>query len=140
MTTLGGALTAIEKNRRTDPSCLTRLVLGDLDWKLVGRDRARILDALTYFIEPNDLIPDRTPGIGYLDDAIMIDLIARELKHDVEAYEDFCALRRRTPGARAGDKLGAGRVRLQARMRRRRRRQRDNARRMGSGRSPFRLL
>ena len=65
---------------------------------------------------------------------------ARELKHDIEAYEDFCALRRRTPGARAEDKLDAGRVRLQARMRRRRRRQRDNARRAGTGRSPYRLL
>jgi len=58
-------LTRLEQLRR-----LTEM-LGDLDWNLVGRDRARILDALTYFIEPNDLIPDRTPGIGYLDDAII---------------------------------------------------------------------
>jgi hypothetical protein len=48
-------------------------MLRDREWRLEGRDRARILDALAYFVDPDDLIPDRVPGIGYLDDAIMID-------------------------------------------------------------------
>jgi len=51
-------------------------MLRDDEWRLEGRDRARILDALAYFVDPEDLIPDRLPGIGYLDDAIMVELIS----------------------------------------------------------------
>ena len=29
-----------------------------------------ILGALVYFCDPEDLIPDNIPGLGYLDDAI----------------------------------------------------------------------
>ena len=68
-------------------------MLRDRDWRLEGADRARILDAIAYFVDPDDLIPDRIPGIGYLDDAIMVELVARELMHELEAYEDFCEYR-----------------------------------------------
>ncbi len=98
-------------------------MLRDREWRLEGRDRARILDVLVYFVDPDDLIPDRVPGIGYLDDAIMIELVVRELAHEIEAYEDFCEFR----GRRAPDpaKLEVRRGALQARMRRRRRRERS---------------
>ena len=33
----------------------------DGEWRLEGRDRARVLDALAYFADPEDLIPDRIP-------------------------------------------------------------------------------
>ena len=115
-------------------------MLRDEQWRLAGKDRERILDALAYFVDPDDLIPDRVPGIGYLDDAIMIELVARELKHEIEAYEDFCAYRRkrRKPAGEAA--LEARREALQARMRRRRRRARA-ARRAGgrASRPPLRL-
>ncbi len=99
-------------------------MLRDREWRLEGRDRARILDALVYFVDPDDLIPDRVPGIGYLDDAIMIELVVRELAHEIEAYADFCEFRGRR---RALDpaKLEVRRGALQARMRRRRRRERS---------------
>ena len=66
----------------------------DPHWRLEGRDRARVLDALTYFADLEDLIPHRIPGIGYIDDAIMIELVTRELKHEIKSYEDFCAFRK----------------------------------------------
>ncbi len=103
-------------------------MLRDREWRLEGADRARILDAIAYFVDPDDLIPDRIPGIGYLDDAIMVELVARELKHEIEAYEDFCECRKRRPKTEDAARLEARREALQARMRRRRRRERSEKR------------
>jgi uncharacterized membrane protein YkvA (DUF1232 family) len=115
-------------------------MLRDDEWRLERRDRARILDALAYFADPDDLIPDRVPGLGYLDDAIMVELIVQELKHEIEAYKDFCEFRKSRPQAEAADKLEARRQGLQQRMRRRRQRERQDQRnRPRSTRSPLRL-
>jgi hypothetical protein len=93
----------------------------DGDWRLEGRDRARVLDALAYFADPEDLIPDRIPGIGYIDDAIMIELVARELKHEIKSYEDFCVFRGQPNKKTDVTKIETRRRALQRRMRRRRR-------------------
>lgn len=65
----------------------------DHEWRLPDGDASRVVNALAYFCEPEDLIPDRIPGLGYLDDAIMIELAVRELQPEIEAYRDFCAFR-----------------------------------------------
>ena len=132
---VGPAAKLVEEARAAEPPefVLERLVklqqlvdmLHDREWRLEGRDRARILDALAYFVDPDDLIPDRIPGIGYLDDAIMVELVVQELKHEIKAYEDFCEFRTRSPQAEGVAKLEARRGALQTRMRRRRRRDRD---------------
>ena len=105
-------------------------MLTDHEWRLPEKDTARVLNALAYFTDPEDLIPDDVPGIGLLDDAIMIELVVRELKHEIEAYEDFCQFRRDHPGRRGikakttdlsrEDWLEQRRASLQERMRRRR--------------------
>lgn len=61
----------------------------DDEWAMPDSDRHRVLCALVYFCDPEDLIPDSIPGIGFLDDAIMIELVFRELRHEIEAYDDF---------------------------------------------------
>ena len=119
---------------------LERLVamLRDAEWRLEGPDRGRILDALAYFVDPDDIIPDRVPGLGYLDDAIMIELVVRELKHEIGAYDDFCEYRRNRPKEEAT--LAARRKTLQDRMRRRRHRERSVERSRGkASRSSLRL-
>jgi hypothetical protein len=149
---LEGAGKMIEQARAAEPPgfVLDRLVtlgqllemLGDDEWRLEGRDRARILDALAYFVDPEDMIPDRLPGIGYVDDAIMVELIAEELKHEIKAYEDFCAFRKTTGAKTQPDKIESRRKALQARMRRRSRAERAELRsrsRSPKGRSPLRL-
>ena len=68
-------------------------MLRDHQWRLPGAESARVLNALAYFAEPEDLIPDHIPGVGFLDDAIMVELVVRELKHELEAYADFCEFR-----------------------------------------------
>lgn len=111
----------------------------DEQWRIEGRDRARVLDALAYFAEPEDLIPDRIPGIGYIDDAIMIELVARELKHEIKSYEDFCAFRDQPKSRRPDDdKIETKRTALHRRMRRRRRSDQDRLR-ASSKRSNLRL-
>jgi uncharacterized membrane protein YkvA (DUF1232 family) len=95
----------------------------------------RVLDALAYFVDPEDMIPDRLPGIGYIDDAIMVELISEELKHEIKAYEDFCEFRGKTPAAQDQAKLESRRKALQARMRRRHRKDLDKLRNSKAGRS-----
>jgi uncharacterized membrane protein YkvA (DUF1232 family) len=112
-------------------------MLEDAEWRLTGSDRARVLDALSYFVDPDDLIPDRIPGIGYLDDAIMIELVLQELRHEIEAYEKFCEFR--AAGRRKPDDLESRREALQTRMRRQRRRDLEARRSRKPGRSPISL-
>ena len=100
----------------------------DEEWQLPEDEAERVSYALAYFSESGDLIPDDTPGIGYLDDAIMIELVAQELRHEIDAYRDFCRFRdaetaRRAAAARdepvtRRDWLDAKRSELQQRMRR----------------------
>ena len=118
-------------------SLLVRM-LEDGQWRLEGEDRSRVLGVLAYFVDPDDLIPDRIPGLGYLDDAIMVELVVQELRHEIEAYEAFCAFRdEKRPEP---DALEAGRLRLQSRMRRRRRQDLEKRRsRRRGGRSPISL-
>ena len=65
----------------------------DEAWALPEADRERVLSALVYFCDPNDVIPDSVAVLGFLDDAIMIELSVRELKHELDAYDDFCDFR-----------------------------------------------
>ena len=101
-------------------------MISDIEWRLPHEESTRVLNALAYFAEPEDLIPDSIPGVGFLDDAIMVELVIRELKHEIEAYQDFCEFRRaardssaKQPVSRA-DWLDNRRAELQSRMRRRR--------------------
>lgn len=84
--------------------------------------------ALTYFADPEDLVPDNVPVLGFLDDAIMIELVQRLLQPEIEAYADFCVYRD-GEAARRGEEAGTlgrkewlegRRAELQARMRQRR--------------------
>ena len=123
-------------------------MLEDEEWDLQGQDRERVTSALAYFDEPLDLIPDHVPGFGFLDDAVMVELVVQELKHDIEAYQDFCTYRKAEEKrrGRSDDEVtrsqwvGAKRKQLHQRMRRRRqaRRGRDTSRSRRS-RSPFSL-
>lgn len=61
----------------------------DEGFSLPDEDRQRVLAALTYFADPTDIIPDAVPVLGFLDDAIMIELCQRELVHELAAYEEF---------------------------------------------------
>ena len=68
-------------------------MLADSEWMLPEVDRERLLATFCYFADPEDILPDDIPVIGYLDDVIILELVARELHHVREAYDDFCDFR-----------------------------------------------
>lgn len=69
-------------------------MLDDKEWNLGAEERKRVIGALTYFCAPDDIIPDSVPGFGYLDDAIYVELVMRELKAEITSYEEFCKFRK----------------------------------------------
>lgn len=102
-------------------------MLLDEEWRLPEADRERLLAMFVYFSDPEDLLPDDVPVIGYLDDVIIIELVTREMQHIREAYDDYCRFRseydREYAGAVDGairrDRLDRKRQQLHQRMRRR---------------------
>ena len=98
----------------------------DHQWPLTDDERSPVLSGLAYLCDPEDLIPDDIPGIGMLDDAVMIELVFRELRHELEAYADFMKYRQelvkggRQAASQVDAKLERRRRQLTERMRRRR--------------------
>lgn len=64
-------------------------MVSDAEWELTESERNTILSALAYFCDPEDLIPDHLPAIGYLDDAIYVEIISQELSAELSSYEEF---------------------------------------------------
>ncbi len=148
------AIELLEKVNQSDSTDFIRDHMGQLDtlismivdegWGLIEDDRNRVLAALSYFSEPHDLIPDDTPALGFLDDAIMIEIVFKALEHEIQAYREFLVFRA-TETTRRGkdaaqvqrtDWLEQRRQQLHARMRRRREGQAGSRR----TKSPFSLF
>ena len=68
-------------------------MLNDDEWQLPDDEREQLLATFVYFADPEDILPDDIPVIGYLDDVIIIELVVRELQHVRIAYDDFCQFR-----------------------------------------------
>lgn|SRR5574338_253455 len=68
-------------------------MLDDQDYKLPRTQHEAAIAALAYFANPQDVIPDHIPALGFLDDAIMISFVAEEFKHELWAYRKFRTFR-----------------------------------------------
>ena len=116
-------------------------MLDDPEWGLPSREKLRVLGALAYLAEAEDLIPDSIPGVGLLDDAIMAEMVIREMRHEIDAYRDFCLFRNRLKSGRActgvaaraerASEIERRRDELLTRIRRRRRRDQGGKTRQG---------
>ena len=71
---------------------LTNLIQDD-DYAAPKKVRDDVLAGIAYFSNPEDLIPDHIPGLGFLDDAIMVKFIEDEFKHELWGYRRFCKRR-----------------------------------------------
>ncbi len=105
-------------------------MLNDEAWGLQDEDRERVKGAVAYFSEADDLVPDDIAVLGYFDDAIAIEMSVLELKHELEAYAEFCEYREEQAKVRGMEAANVGRAdwlatrrdELVARMHRRRNR------------------
>lgn len=104
-------------------------MVDDADWRLSEEDSQRLINALACFS-----VPASGVSSALLDQAIMIELVSRDLHHDLEAYRDFCkfrtaqmAKRHSPPGADREQWLSQRRQTLQTRMHTRRKRDLDAA-------------
>jgi len=117
------------KERYSRLSAMIEMV-SDADWRLEGDDRQRVLNALACFGTPATQL---SPA-GVLDQAIMIELVSRDLQHDLSAYREFTRFResydrkqRQPNDAARKDALEKRRAKLQARMHERRKRDLERA-------------
>ena len=88
-------------------------MLEDKDYALPKQEASAVLAALSYFANPADLIPDDVPGLGFLDDAIMIKLVDEEFEHELWAYRKFRRLvegMEQRPWTEVAQKRRAGRI------------------------------
>jgi uncharacterized membrane protein YkvA (DUF1232 family) len=102
--------------------------LEDDEWQMPEEEKTEILTSLAYFSEPHDLVPDNIPGLGYVDDAIMIELVIQDLSQDLDAYTEFCRYRTTEENRRGAEAnvnrdswLTGKRTELRSNMRRKRR-------------------
>jgi len=89
---LSGNLPSFVRNQLEGLDRLVTIIDDDA-WNIPAEERERILDGIAYFVASDDLIPDSTPILGLLDDAIAAELVLRALKHELEAYEEFSRFR-----------------------------------------------
>lgn len=61
----------------------------DGDWALPQSVSSRAVAALAYFANPEDVVPDHVPALGFLDDAIMIKIIEGEFENELWAFRKF---------------------------------------------------
>jgi len=68
-------------------------LIQDQDYAAPKGVHSQVLAAIAYFSNPQDLVPDHIPGLGFLDDAIMVKFIEEEFRHELWGYRRFRKLR-----------------------------------------------
>src|SRR5262249_39264199 len=70
---------------------MTQIIL-DEEYKAPQPVKNQVLAGLSYFANPEDLIPDKIPALGFLDDAIMVKFVEEEFRHELCGCRKFRGL------------------------------------------------
>jgi uncharacterized membrane protein YkvA (DUF1232 family) len=61
-------------------------ILRDKTFSTSWATRSLILGALLYFLIPADAVPDVLPGVGYVDDGVVLGAVIRQLNREIDRY------------------------------------------------------
>jgi len=108
-------------------------IIEDEDYRAPRTVRDKVVAALAYFAQADDLIPDEVPVLGFLDDAIMIKFVEEEFKHELRGYRKFRRFRdgaeqrpwTEVASSRLPSRLEAQRKKIRAEIDRKRKRDAD---------------
>lgn len=82
-----------EQSKQVQDSALKLAImiemLEDENWNMRDNNRNYALAVLSYFNDSKDNIPASLPELGILFDCMMIDIVAEELTHERDSYNDF---------------------------------------------------
>ena len=88
-----------------------RQMLDDRDWNTGDAIRLRLVKLLEYVDREDDMIADREPMIGLLDDVLLLELAWPAFATEAEEYRDFCSFRDDSHPTGTGDEQRAAWVR-----------------------------
>lgn len=63
-------------------------MMRDRSFELTWASRSVILAALVYFLIPSDAIPDIVPGVGFIDDSIVLGAVMKRLSKEISRYKE----------------------------------------------------
>lgn len=70
-----------------------RAMYKDSMWDITPELVAPVRALIAYFDDPVGLIPNTTPVVGSLDDALLVDIAMETLRSELDEYADFCRYR-----------------------------------------------
>ncbi|GAB4173523.1 MAG: hypothetical protein Kow00108_08330 [Calditrichia bacterium] len=65
------------------------VMVNDKEYKLKKEHKLIFLGALLYFLLPVDLIADYIPGLGFLDDALVLKMVWKSFTDEIETYKSL---------------------------------------------------
>lgn len=64
-------------------------MIRDREFSISTKTKALVGAALLYFVLPADIVPDFIPGIGYIDDALILTTLWNIVRSEIDSYNDF---------------------------------------------------
>ncbi len=64
-------------------------MIRDREFTVSAKAKALTAAGLLYFVLPTDIVPDFIPGIGYVDDALILSTLWNVVKEELAAYISF---------------------------------------------------
>lgn len=66
-------------------------MIRDREFEIPGKTKALVAAGLLYFVLPTDFTPDFIPGVGYLDDALVLNILWKLVSEQIERYQALIA-------------------------------------------------